>query len=318
MFGQQLAGTTVLHQAHPEEVSSFVNEHIGHHRMEVLRGESESASLSFSEFAGFGLSQISYGNQVRIKSPALESIYHLQVVTKGECIWHQSGDRMKVMAGQALMVNPYERIDLEYSEDCEKLIIRIPEFALKEVREVACGRLPEKGIRFSRTPLDLRSNPALVKVMEAVFSELEESGSEDITSICIPYREIILRKVLKVFPSNWSCQDVESTCKPSFLRVIRYIEENVHRNIDIEELSDVSSMSVRSIYNAFSKTYATTPKCYIKQLKLQKLREDLQKGRCRNVTEIALDYGFSHLGRFSSDYKKCFGELPSETIRVAG
>ena len=96
--------------------------------------------------------------------------------------------------------------------------------------------------------------------------------------------------------------------------MLRYIEQNVHRNIDIEELSSVSNMSARSIYNAFFMALATTPKRYIKQFKLQKFQEYLLQRKCRNVTEIALDYGFSHLGRFSSDHRKSFGELPSETM----
>lgn len=59
-----------------------------------------------------------------------------------------------------------------------------------------------------------------------------------------------------------------------------------------------------------------TPKLFIKQSKLKSLREELVSGKAvRNVTEVALDYGFTHLGRFSSDYRKMFGELPSETLR---
>jgi AraC-like DNA-binding protein len=216
------------------------------------------------------------------------------------------------------MVNPYEKIDLEYSEDCEKLIIKVPEHVLNNARELSYGRLPENGIRFTRAPVELRLCPALINIMEAVLSELDYAEDDDISLVCVPYREIILNKLLKVFPSNWSCQENGQACTPSLGKMLRYIEQNVNRSIDIEELSTVSNMSVKSIYNAFSKAFATTPKCYIKQFKLRKLREDLLQGKCRNVTEIALDYGFSHLGRFSSDYRKAFGELPSETMRMAG
>jgi AraC-like DNA-binding protein len=35
----------------------------------------------------------------------------------------------------------------------------------------------------------------------------------------------------------------------------------------------------------------------------------------RNISSIAMGWGFTHLGRFSSDYKKLFGETPSETLK---
>lgn len=317
MFQHTLTANTVFAGAFPEEVSGFVNDHIGQHRLELSGRSRAASSLSFCEFAGFGLSRISYGNQVRVKSPELEAIYHFQVVTRGECLWRQGADSLRLRAGEAMMVNPYEAIDLEYSPDCEKLIIKVPEEVLYSARPM--NRVGQaEALRFERRPVNLHQCPALPSILNAVFSELEEGGDDDIRSVSVPYRDIILNKLLTVFPSTWTVTDEQPRLSPAVARMVHYIDQNLKQAIDVEELSAVSNMSVRSIYNAFSKSFLVTPKCYIKQRKLQQLRTDLQTGRCRNVTEVALDYGFVHLGRFSSDYRKLFGELPSETLRMAG
>ncbi len=35
----------------------------------------------------------------------------------------------------------------------------------------------------------------------------------------------------------------------------------------------------------------------------------------KTVTDIAMKYSFFHLGQFAVDYRKIFGESPSETLR---
>jgi transcriptional regulator GlxA family with amidase domain len=37
-------------------------------------------------------------------------------------------------------------------------------------------------------------------------------------------------------------------------------------------------------------------------------------GTLAKVTEIAMSFGFAELGRFSVEYKKAFGESPSQTL----
>ena len=41
----------------------------------------------------------------------------------------------------------------------------------------------------------------------------------------------------------------------------------------------------------------------------------MARGRSVTVTEIATALGFVELGRFSVEYRKAFGESPSETLR---
>lgn len=316
MLATALRGASIFNGAHPEEVSSFVNEHVGQHSLEMVGRERASARLSFREFAGFGLSLISYGNRVRVRSPELESMYHFQIITQGECAWYRGNDRTTLQQGQAMMVNPHENIDLEYSEDCEKLIIKVPDKVMNTALTSASHGMPNTAIQFSGAPMNLNRCPGLLKLLETVFVELEE-GENELAEVSAPYREIILRKLLHVFPNNAKETRAGQACAPALSKMLVYIDRNLKQDIGIDELSSVSNTSVRSIYNLFSKTFSTTPKCYVKQLRLQKLREDLLRGSARNVTEVALDYGFTHLGRFSSDYKKAFGELPSETLRTA-
>ncbi|NMM38028.1 MAG: helix-turn-helix domain-containing protein [Glaciimonas sp.] len=43
------------------------------------------------------------------------------------------------------------------------------------------------------------------------------------------------------------------------------------------------------------------------------LREDLTG--CRTVQDVAADWEFWHFSQFSSDYRKLFGQSPSESLR---
>jgi AraC-like DNA-binding protein len=54
---------------------------------------------------------------------------------------------------------------------------------------------------------------------------------------------------------------------------------------------------------------------YLKRFRLEAVRQALLEGGCSgNITAVAMQWGFNHLGRFSSDYKKLFLEVPSKTV----
>jgi AraC-like DNA-binding protein len=44
------------------------------------------------------------------------------------------------------------------------------------------------------------------------------------------------------------------------------------------------------------------------------VRQELLEDRfARNISVIAMAWGFNHLGRFASEYRKLFGETPTMT-----
>jgi AraC-like DNA-binding protein len=81
-------------------------------------------------------------------------------------------------------------------------------------------------------------------------------------------------------------------------------------------VADHLGISLRSLQAGFRRWRETTPTAFLRQARLQLVRDELlRSGPEANVTTVALRHSFSHLGRFSAQYRSAFGEDPSATLR---
>jgi len=319
MLSNVLINSVIFAQADPLEVSEYFKRHVGHHMLEPadrVRSLTQAAYLNYRDFAGLGLSLIRYGDQVNIRCSEPREIYHFQLVVRGECCWRFQDKHIRMLPGQALMVNASEQVSLTYSADCEKVIIAVPQALINEICLDQAGSLPREGVMFSSDIINLSESTCLMKLLDALLTEADGSELLGPEHVERPYREILIRKLLQQFSSNVASERDLHANDCSFSSLLAYIEANIRADLSIEELAQVGNVSTRTVYNLFAKYFSVTPKLFIKQAKLQSLRKELAGGKAiRNVTEGALNYGFTHLGRFSSDYRKMFGELPSETLQ---
>ena len=85
----------------------------------------------------------------------------------------------------------------------------------------------------------------------------------------------------------------------------------------VADLCQVAAASERTLENAFSEILGVTPTAYLIRLRLHRVRQALLAGSpgSTTVSAEALNWGFWHFGEFSRAYKRCFGELPSDTLR---
>jgi AraC-like DNA-binding protein len=99
-------------------------------------------------------------------------------------------------------------------------------------------------------------------------------------------------------------------------RAQEYIEDHYHGTIRMEDLCRCTGVSMRTLQRSFSEYFQTSPFEYIKARRLNAARQALVAGDAsRNrVTRIAVENGFTHLGRFSVDYRGHFDESPKETL----
>ena len=101
-------------------------------------------------------------------------------------------------------------------------------------------------------------------------------------------------------------------------RAIDYIEGNLDAAIGLPEIVAACGVPGRTLVKHFRDFRGTSPMRYLRTARFEKVREALTRAQSEeSVAEIAERWGFTHLGRFSVDYRRRFGEAPSATLRRA-
>ena len=100
--------------------------------------------------------------------------------------------------------------------------------------------------------------------------------------------------------------------------VIEFMERNAGASLSPRSVARAGYMSVRTLHTTFHNELGTSVMAYLRAIRLDRVRgELLHGGPHRQVTEVAMRWGFSHPSRFAQQYRDRFGELPSQTLRCA-
>jgi AraC family ethanolamine operon transcriptional activator len=95
-----------------------------------------------------------------------------------------------------------------------------------------------------------------------------------------------------------------------------YIRSNLKTQVMIGELCEAIGTTERTLHLGFKERFGLSPNAYMQAMRLNGAYQDLRTSKSKNkVSEVAIDWGFNHLGRFAKQYKRMFGKLPSETFR---
>ena len=105
---------------------------------------------------------------------------------------------------------------------------------------------------------------------------------------------------------------------PSLQRALGWLKLRLDQPIVLDDLAAAAGVRPRSLEAHFKLHLGTTPMSWVRRTRLARAHQQLLASRDdANVTEIANANGFTELGRFAAQYRRQFGELPSQTLKTS-
>lgn len=324
--GPVLANSLLFRTSDVEEARDRVSRVFCSHRLRVV-GERRQigAEMYFRQIRGIGVGRIRYGASVAIDPGRLDSFALIQMPISGAEVVEHGGRTINSTLDVASVISPTMPVSMCHGDDTEKLFVKIDRDALeRHCRQHLGGDL--------RQPIEFRPEMSLVaprslswvRLMNWLCGEVGQERNGEDTILDSPLfsaqiEQMVIATLLLSQPHNYSerLEDDGPSVAPHFVRKAeRLIDESAHEPLTIGDLAEHAGVSTRSLFAGFRKYRDTTPMQYLKDVRLNRVREALLRASAdaTTVTSIAMSWGFSHLGHFTTDYKRAFGESPSTTL----
>ncbi|WP_448089959.1 AraC family transcriptional regulator [Pseudomonas azerbaijanoccidentalis] len=128
-------------------------------------------------------------------------------------------------------------------------------------------------------------------------------------------REMLIDAVLEAWPHNFSqaLQRPAPLIAPRHVKLaVEYIQEHPDSLVSGTELASMTNVSLRALQDGFRHFVGTSIVAYQRQVRLERAYDVLAQGISPSVTDVALQYGFSNVGRFCQYFQSAYGVSPAE------
>ena len=305
-----------------DEARSIVSDIFCPHSLTPTRKyESSAFHLRFFQFGKHSsLSYLSYGCEARVEPGHMKNVFNVQVQLTGSTLTVTEGEANSIGPGAAGVLSPERHVSMDWSSDSSMLIYSVSRSAIEQTMSSLLGGPLDRPIVFqSVMNLADPSQSKFWRSLEFLINEAEASGELFNTPLAVDhYEQALILSLIYGQTNNYTdaLHSGYSPIAPSHVRrVEQYIRANAQDNIDIEKLTEVSGVSSRAMFSGFRRFRGLSPMRYVREVRLDFAHQDFIRAKPgTTVTDIAFKWRFAQLGRFSAEYRKKFGESPSETL----
>lgn len=265
---------------------------------------------------------VQYGAASVALSPGLaRGDYWLQLPLHGRLEAVVGRDHVPCDPSRAAILSPgRDRCCLRSEADSARIQVALTKEALARQLYALLGEPREAPVNFAPA-IDLTNGHgrSVARFVWMAVADLEHADSVLLNpKIKSAFEQFIVTALLLSQPHNHS-DALRRQNRPiaprDVKRAIDFMEVHVASTLTLADIVVASGVPGRTLFKHFRDFKGVSPMQYLRNARYTRIRDELLRADAdASVTEIALRWGVAHMGRFSVEYRRRFGESPSHTL----
>ncbi|MBC2641863.1 MULTISPECIES: AraC family transcriptional regulator [unclassified Rhodococcus (in: high G+C Gram-positive bacteria)] len=297
------------------------------HRLHQLgTGAHMDMSLHLVELGPLTVGRLTYGAaEVSLDLGELGNAYNVAIPLAGRHETESAGQTHIFAPGQACIYMPHRSTRItRWSADGVQYGIKFDRDYLESELQAILGWPTHVPVTFDPV-LDL-SNPKVsswLALVKTLVADLDKDHSMLYSPLVSPPLVEALTRGLLLTADHDRRELLEAGVPGARPRTVKAAVDAMYAHPEeswtVRTLAELAGVSVRTLQDGFARYVGATPMAYLRGIRLERAHDDLLAADpgFDSVSDIAYRWGFRHLGRFSVEYRKRYGQPPSVTLSKA-
>ncbi|MBL3698764.1 AraC family transcriptional regulator [Leucobacter luti] len=324
--GELLTTRTAARAASIDEAHETVSGVFCDHTLAPLERREVRMSLRSVHDSGVGIDVLDYGEAVRIGVPGgLEDFHLVQIPLRGRATM-EVGNAVVHSSPSVATVPPLDRgFVMRWDAGVPTLICYAARTRVRAVAQAVYGVDDERLQLGLHLQLDSTEGSDFLRALLEHHDVLERATADGAYARKLS-SDLLLTRLLNAVDNSvsrslgsWtSAEPVRVTPGDALVRRFEAcVEDGAARGLGVLELAGLLGVPLRTLQSHVRAVRGTTPTALLREAQLRHARTLLEAAdpQRETVTGIAQRAGFTHLGRFSIEYRRRFAESPAETLR---
>ena len=289
--------------------------------LEPLRAEGFEARLTGHSFASANFVQAAYPAGMRLGRGMPRDNLTVRIVSAGGTFYSVGRETLAAVPGQGLILNTALAQGGEYASGSIHSTVTLHAEELARTLQGAFERPVTERLDFGLAfDGGSASGAAITGIVAAIAAGFRGAAAlADAPHAARMLRDALIMLILESVPhrySQWFERQAAAPAPWQIRRALAFIDAHTAGPLTVQDVADAIGIGLRSLQEGFRRHKAMSPHDYLKQARLNGVgAELLDPLSSRSIEAVARHWGFVNRGHFALDYRRTFGEQPSQTRR---